>query len=264
MLYVAPIHCDLSQDTWPPKHLSGTRDEDRRGPSRPGLTVQTSTACSVFKVWCELMGTSCSGSRAGSHLRTNARDSLGTSLLTKNFRPSKILFWASCSFCSFSLASMFSMSSYGGKKGLNSTRACREDNNCLVSSFSFTKPSRLATRECSPVQHLNSSEYSASLVLGPYSPRTASLPPVISLAMQDWFKGSWMAGMVWMPWMVGMAGKCAHPVCRELVHLPLLLLGSGHHPRQAGAQGRQFLDKNETPRSMKRDSCKHRDNHSTA
>lgn len=46
------------------------------------------------------------------HRMTKAKDSLGVSLLRKNLSPSKTFFWASCSFCSFSLASMFSMSSW--------------------------------------------------------------------------------------------------------------------------------------------------------
>lgn len=51
-----------------------------------------------------------------SHRMIKARDSLGASLFRKNLSPSKTFFWASCTFCSFSLASMFSMSSWRKKK----------------------------------------------------------------------------------------------------------------------------------------------------
>lgn len=47
------------------------------------------------------------------HRMIKAKDSLGVSLFRKNLSPSKTFFWASCTFCSFSLASMFSMSSWG-------------------------------------------------------------------------------------------------------------------------------------------------------
>lgn len=49
------------------------------------------------------------------HRMTKAKDSLGVSLFRKNLSPSKTFFWTSCSFCSFSLASMFSMSSWEKK-----------------------------------------------------------------------------------------------------------------------------------------------------
>lgn len=50
-----------------------------------------------------------------SHRMTKAKDSLGVSLFRKNLSPSKTFFWTSWSFCSFSLASMFSISSWRKK-----------------------------------------------------------------------------------------------------------------------------------------------------
>lgn len=88
------------------------------------------------------------------HLMTKANDSLGTSLLRKNLSPSKIFFRSSCCFCSFSRASIVSMSSWREAITLIYLVLCTGvvragPQNKLV-NYLFSPPSDICTAKYSP------------------------------------------------------------------------------------------------------------------
>lgn len=100
------MHRDLSQDTWPPKHLGATPARSQVGPS--GSPYSWDIVGLAPEVLPEGEAGAAEGLLPTTHRITKARGSRGTSLLRKKRSPSKSFLCFSRASCSFFLASISS------------------------------------------------------------------------------------------------------------------------------------------------------------